>query len=120
MSQKREYRQITKTILVNQTKENDYTFFGWCEYNRDGMLYPIETFSVGIFKVVAKSGGKGNKAQPVVFRLKGVVGHEAWVDACASFICEQLNKKRPTPYFAKKAARDARDEFMKIHKPTWT
>lgn len=106
--------------VIEAAHVNTFTFHGasvGAKYS-----WALDTFSVGIFKVVMRKDGKGEKAAPVIFRVKGVVGHELWVSACAQYICDALNNDPPANMLGghvKKFCREKRDEFIREHKPTW-
>lgn len=108
----------TKLEMIQQTEVGNYTYHGATMNLRYALTF--ETFSVGIFQVIPKSSGKGKKAANVIFRLKGVVGYEDWVNRCATYICDGLNAAgQMTPQSARKRARVLRDLFTVNERIPW-
>lgn len=73
--------------IVKKLNKHDYS----------GMCVPLghynwnETFSVGIFKWVLKSNGKGLKKSSVIFRVKGLCSSSGTVYEAAQEYCKKMD-----------------------------
>ena len=77
--------------MNNRKQLNRHDFFGSCSPGRD--IYPGQTtFSVGIFKWIAKASGVGLKKSAVIHRVKGSVSYPEKVYGKADEICDMLDK----------------------------
>lgn len=77
--------------------EGMWDFDGSCAPNEDGSTkgaYQPETFSLGCFQWVGRSGGKGFKPGKVQYRVKGVTHDPAPAYAKAREYCAKKNAQK--------------------------
>jgi len=74
---------------MKEPQEDKYWYAGECG---PGSQYPTgETFSVGIFKWVKKTSGKGFKKSAVVYRVKGITNKPERVYNRAEEVCKMMD-----------------------------
>jgi hypothetical protein len=109
---------MSKLNVIQNTEVGNYAWHGEVLDSKNKFIY--DTFSVGIFKVVPKSSGKGKKAEPAIFRVKAVTGYEDWLNRCCKYICDGLNAAQPeTRQEALTRAKTLRDAFLLIEQAPW-
>ena len=78
-------------VKKDRKKEMGYDWSGSCAPARLGAYTNWVTFSVGIFKWVAKSSGKGLKRSAVVYRIKVCTKDEERIYSRAEYVCDEMD-----------------------------
>jgi hypothetical protein len=79
----------TEREIIEETPVGQWAFYGHC--NPEHSRYRHDTFSVSIFRVWDKSGGRGKKRLPAVHRVSGSTSFPDVVYAHAQRIVDRLN-----------------------------
>jgi len=96
--------------VIEATPVGNYAFFGECA---NDTRFHYETFSLGIFQVVAKRSG-GKRARTVFFRVKGWSGEQK-AQQCAEYIVTQLNSGKYADLEDRDRARKCYRDYVNLY-----